>query len=153
MLISQKNLFEEIIKSFPGETPSEIIKQLKLAKKGSTIMLESFTNMNKEMSEMKKYQKDLDKKYEKKIEYLTNENDQLLNEKKENKEKYIKNINEMRNRMNFFSPSPLISCRYSSAASGDVMPSYRPITKYAGISILSTISVIGCSSASMISPS
>ena len=101
MLISQKNLFEEIIKNFPGETPSEIIKQLKLAKKGSTIMLESFTNMNKEMSEMKKYQKDLDKKYEKKIEYLTNENDQLLNEKKENKEKYIKNINEMRNRMNF----------------------------------------------------
>jgi hypothetical protein len=43
----------------------------------------------------------LDKKYEKKIEYLTNENDQLLNEKKVNKEKYIKSMNDLRNKMNF----------------------------------------------------
>ena len=81
-LSDQKKVVEEIIKNFPGETPAKIVEQLQLAKKGSTIMLESFTSMSQELSEMKKYQKDLDKKYEKKIEYLTNENDQLLNEKK-----------------------------------------------------------------------
>ena len=100
-LFDQKNLVEEIKKNFSGETPAEIIEQLKIAKKGSTIMLESYTSMSQELSEMKKYQKDIDKKYGKKIDYLTNENDQLLNEKKENKEKYLKSMNELRNRMNY----------------------------------------------------
>ena len=98
-LSSQKNLFEEIMEGFPGKTPKEIVSELKIAKQGSTIMLESYTNINQELTEMKKYQKDLDKKYNKKINYLTNENDQLLSERKEDKEKYIKIINELKNRM------------------------------------------------------
>ena len=98
-LSSQKNLFEEIMEGFPGKTPQEIVSELKIAKQGSTIMLESYTNINQELTEMKKYQKDLDKKYNKKINYLTNENDQLLSERKEDKEKYIKIINELKNRM------------------------------------------------------
>ena len=101
LLNSQKNLFEEIMDAFPGQTPLEIITELKTAKKGSTILLESFTNMNQEMAEMKKNQINLDKKYSKKINYLTNENDQLLMEKKDDKEKYIKMIGELKNRMEF----------------------------------------------------
>ena len=69
LLNSQKNLFEEIMDAFPGQTPLEIITELKTAKKGSTILLESFTNMNQEMAEMKKNQINLDKKYSKKINY------------------------------------------------------------------------------------
>ena len=101
LLNSQKNLFEEIMDAFPGQTPLEIITELKTAKKGSTILLESFTNMNQEMAEMKKNQINLDKKYSKKINYLTNENDQLLMEKKDDREKYIKMIGELKNRMEF----------------------------------------------------
>ena len=101
MLSSQKNLFEQIMEAFPGKSPSEIINELKTAKKGSELMLESYTNINQELAEMKKYQKDLDKKYSKKINYLTNENDQLLNEKKDDKEKYAKIINDIKSRMEF----------------------------------------------------
>ena len=101
MLSSQKNLFEQIMEAFPGQSPSEIINELKTAKKGSELMLESYTNINQELAEMKKYQKDLDKKYSKKINYLTNENDQLLNEKKDDKEKYAKIINDIKSRMEF----------------------------------------------------
>jgi hypothetical protein len=101
MLSSQKNLFEEIIDAFPGQTPGEIISEIKRAKKGSTILLESYTNMNLELAEMKKKQNDLDKKYSKKINYLTNENDQLLSEKKEDKEKYIKMVNHIKNKMEY----------------------------------------------------
>ena len=57
--------------------------------------------MNLELTEMKKNQKDLDIKYNKKINYLTNENDQLLSQKKDDKEKYIKIINELKNKMEF----------------------------------------------------
>ena len=69
LLNSQKNLFEEIMDAFPGQTPLEIITELKTAKKGSTILLESFTNMNQEMAEMKKNQIKKKKKYSKKINY------------------------------------------------------------------------------------
>ena len=100
-LSSQKYLFEEIMEEFPGKTPEEIVSELKIARKGSTIMLESYTNINQELTEMKKNQKDLDAKYNKKVNYLTNENDQLLNEKKEEKEKYIKIINDLKNRIHF----------------------------------------------------
>ena len=101
MLSSQKNLFEEIMDAFPGETPGEIISEIKRAKKGSTILLESYTNMNLELAEMKKNQTDLDKKYSKKINYLTNENDQLLSEKKEDKEKYKKMVNDIKSKMDY----------------------------------------------------
>ena len=101
MLSSQKILFQEIMAAFPGQTPLEIITELKTAKKGSMVLLESFTNMNQEMAEMKKNQEMLDKKYSKKINYLTNENDQLLMEKKDDKEKYNKMLNELKNRMKF----------------------------------------------------
>ena len=101
MLSSQKNLFNEIMDAFPGKTPAEIINELKIAKKGSTLLLESFANMNLELVEMKKSQKDLDKIYNKKINNLTNENDQLLHSKKEEREKYIKIVNELKNKMEF----------------------------------------------------
>ena len=101
MLSSQKNLFNEIMEAFPGKTPAEIINELKIAKKGSTLLLESYTHMNLELTEMKQNQKDLDIKYNKKINYLTNENDQLLSQKKDDKEKYIKIINELKNKMEF----------------------------------------------------
>ena len=57
--------------------------------------------MNLELTEMKQNQKDLDIKYNKKINYLTNENDQFLSQKKDEKEKYIKIINELKNKMEF----------------------------------------------------
>ena len=57
MLSSQKILFQEIMAAFPGQTPLEIITELKTAKKGSMVLLESFTNMNQEMAEMKKIRK------------------------------------------------------------------------------------------------
>ena len=95
------SVIEEIMDAFPGETPGEIISEIKRAKKGSTILLESYTNMNLELAEMKKNQTDLDKKYSKKINYLTNENDQLLSEKKEDKEKYKKMVNDIKSKMDY----------------------------------------------------
>ena len=59
MLSSQKILFQEIMAAFPGQTPLEIITELKTAKKGSMVLLESFTNMNQEMAEMKKNQEEV----------------------------------------------------------------------------------------------
>ena len=36
--------------TFPGEIPGEIISEIKRTKKGSTILLESYTNMNLKLS-------------------------------------------------------------------------------------------------------
>ena len=100
-LNSQKNLFEEIIKNYPGETPKDIVDQLNIAKKGSLMMLESYADMTKEIEEIKKNRKDLEESFKKKINHITNENDKLFNEKKDDKEKYIKKIYELKNKIEF----------------------------------------------------
>ena len=64
-------------------------------------MLESFAQMSKEFEEMKDSIKNMDIKYKKKINYLTDENDQILSDKKDDKEKYLKKINELKNRIQF----------------------------------------------------
>ena len=101
-LKSQKNLFEEIIKNYPGETPKDIVNQLNIAKKGSLMMLESYADMTKEIEEIKKNRKELEESFKKKINYLTNENDKLFSDKKDDKEKYLKTIYELKNKIEFY---------------------------------------------------
>ena len=100
-LITQKKIFDEITKDYPDKNPTEVINQIKIVKKGNLMMLESFAQMSKEFEEMKDSIKNMDIKYKKKINYLTDENDQILSDKKDDKEKYLKKINELKNRIQF----------------------------------------------------
>lgn len=100
-LKSQKDLFEEIIKNYPGETPKDIVNQLNIAKNGSLMMLESYADMTREIEDIKKNGKDLEESFKKKINYLTNENDKLFHEKRDDKEKYLKKIYELKNKIEF----------------------------------------------------
>ena len=54
MLMSEKMIFDEIKKIYPGLTLKEMILEIQMAKKGSITMLESYADKNRELLEIKK---------------------------------------------------------------------------------------------------
>ena len=58
MLMSEKKIFEEIKKIYPGLSLSETILEIQMAKKGTITMLESYGDKNRELIEIKKSQND-----------------------------------------------------------------------------------------------
>ena len=88
ILVKQKDLFEVILKEYAGNSPDQILSELKLAKEGSILLLDNYNDIMRENSEMKKEIENIGKKYEEKIENITREfNDYKevkINEEKEN---------------------------------------------------------------------
>ncbi len=102
MLMNEKKIFDEIKKIYPGLSLSEMILEIQMAKKGSVTLMESYTNKNQELLDIKKNQKDSYDYYQKKINSLMGEINQLLMAQKEEKEKYEKRMNELTNQIELY---------------------------------------------------
>ena len=102
MLMSEKMIFDEIKKIYPGLTLKEMILEIQMAKKGSITMLESYADKNRELLEIKKSQNDSMIYNQKKINSLMEEIRQISKIQKEEKENYEKQINELSNKLDLY---------------------------------------------------
>ena len=102
MVMSEKTAFEKIKKIYPGLTLSEAIVEIEMAKEGSIKMLESYTDKNSELIQIKKNQNDSMINCQKKINSLKEQIIQLSISQKEDKEKYENQINELRNKLDIY---------------------------------------------------
>ena len=102
MLMSEKKIFDEIKKIYPGLSLSETIFEIQMAKKGTLTMLESYEDKNKELFEIKKSQNDSMLYNQKKISSLMENIHQLSIEQRDNKEKYEKKVNELSNKLDVY---------------------------------------------------
>ena len=102
MLMSEKMIFNEIKKIYPGLTLKEMILEIQMAKKGSITMLESYADKNRELLEIKKSQNDSMIYNQKKINSLMEEIRQISKIQKEEKENYEKQINELSNKLDLY---------------------------------------------------
>ena len=88
LLVKQKELFELILKEYSGNSPDQILSELKLAKEGSILLLGKYNEIIRENSDMKNKIENMEKKYEEKMEtFLKDFNDykeDKINEEKEN---------------------------------------------------------------------
>ena len=97
ILLKQKDLFEVILREYSGNSPDEILSELKLAKEGSILLLEKYNDIMRENMQMKNEIKNIEKKYENKIESIIKEynnyKEDKINDEKENnlKIKYLEN--------------------------------------------------------------
>ena len=81
-LSKQKNIFEELIREYPGNTPSEVIEEIQLAKRGIVDMLKDYDKLSYDFQEMKSKIKDNEKKYKEKINFLSSANKDYVDDKK-----------------------------------------------------------------------
>ena len=102
MVMNEKQIFDEIKKIYPGLTLSEMILEIQMAKKGSITMLESYSDKNRELLDLKKSQKESNTYYQKKINSLMEEIRQISIAQKEDKEKYQKQIEELNNKIELY---------------------------------------------------
>ena len=102
MLMNEKKIFDEIKKIYPGLSLSEMIVEIQMNKKGSITMLESYTDKNRELLEIKTSQKDSNIHFQKKINTLMEEIRQLSLTQKEEKEIYQKQITELNNKLELY---------------------------------------------------
>ena len=102
MLMSEKKIFDEIKKIYPGLTLSETILEIQMAKKGTITILESYADKNRELLEIKKSQNDSMLHNQKKINSLMEDIRQLSTIQQEDKEKYEKQINELSNKLEIY---------------------------------------------------
>ena len=102
MLMDEKKIFDEIKKIYPGLSLSEMILEIQMNKKGSITMLESFSDKNRELLDIKKSQKESVSIYQNKINSLTEEIHHLSVTQKEEKEMYQKQINELINKVDIY---------------------------------------------------
>ena len=102
MVMSEKTAFEKIKKLYPCLTLSEAIVEIEMAKEGSIKMLESYTDKNSELIQIKKSQNDSMINCQKKINSLKEQIIQLSISQKEDKEKYENQINELRNKLDIY---------------------------------------------------
>ena len=102
MLVEEKTMFDEIKKVYPGLSLSEMVLEIQMAKQGSLTMLESYSNTNKELLELKKAQKDSLIHNTKKINSLMEEINQMSIAQKEEKEMYQKQINDLNNKVDLY---------------------------------------------------
>ena len=102
MVMNEKQIFDEIKKVYPGLTLSEMILEIQMAKKGSLKMLESYSDKNKELLDLKKSQKESNIYYQKKINSLMEEIRQISIGQKEDKERYQKQIEELNNKIEMY---------------------------------------------------
>ena len=91
----QKALFEEIIQSYPGKNPSEIIKELQNMKDGIVQMMNDYQNISMKLYETKESQKNTDEEYKVIIQKLSFENKNLKEEKDAMDYKYYYKINNL----------------------------------------------------------
>ena len=101
-LIDEKKMFDEIKKIYPGLTLSEMLLEIQMNKQGSLTMLESYSNQNKELLEIKKEQKESLNHSTKKINSLMERINQMFIAQKEEKEMYQKQINELNNKVELY---------------------------------------------------
>ena len=91
----QKTLFEEIMQSYPGKNPSEIIKELQNMKDGIFQMMNDYQNISMKLYEIKESQKNSDKEYKASIQKLSFENKILKEEKNAMDYQYYYKINNL----------------------------------------------------------
>ena len=88
LLLKQKDLFEVILEEYSGNSPAEILSELKLAKEGSLQLLKNYNEIMKENEQLKKDLHNVEKKYTDKISSIVRDFNQFkenkLNEEKEN---------------------------------------------------------------------
>ena len=101
-LIDEKKMFDEIKKIYPGLTLSEMLLEIQMNKQGSLTMLESYSNQNKELLEIKKEQKESLNHSTKKINTLMERINQMFIAQKEEKEMYEKQIKELNNKVELY---------------------------------------------------
>ena len=101
-LIDEKKMFDEIKKIYPGLTLSEMLLEIQMNKQGSLTMLESYSNQNKELLEIKKEQKESLNHSTKKINSLMERINQMFIAQKEEKEMYEKQIKELNNKVELY---------------------------------------------------
>ena len=102
MLMNEKKFFEEIKKIYPGLSLQEIIIEIQMTKKASITMLQSYTDKNQELLDIKKTENDIKSHYQKKINDLMQEIHQLSLCQKEEKEKFEKKITELNNKIKLY---------------------------------------------------
>ena len=102
MLMSEKKIFDEIKKIYPGLSLSETILEIQMAKKGAITLLESYEDKNRELLEIKKSQNDSMLYNQRKISSLMDDIRQLSAIQQEDKEKYEKKINELSNKLDIY---------------------------------------------------
>ena len=97
LLVKQKHLFEVILREYSGNSPDQILSELKLAKEGSLLLLDKYNDIVRENSQMKKEIESIEKRYEEKIENIikdfNNYKDAKINEENLNihKIKFLEN--------------------------------------------------------------
>ena len=102
MLMEEKKFFDELKKIYPGLTLQEIIVEIQMTKKASITMLQSYTDKNKELLDIKKLENDSKSHYQKKINSLMTELHQLSLTQKEEKEKFEKQMTELNNKVELY---------------------------------------------------
>ena len=102
MLMNEKKFFEEIKKIYPGLSLQEIIIEIQMTKKTSITMLQSYTDKNQELLDIKKTENDIKSHYQKKINDLMQEIHHLSLSQKEEKEKFEKQITELNNKIELY---------------------------------------------------
>ena len=95
IISKQKSLFEEIIKAYPGKSPTDIIKELSNMKEGIMQMMGDYQNISMKLYEAKEHQKKLEEEYKLNFQKLTFENQTLKEEKNSIDYKYYDKINTL----------------------------------------------------------
>ena len=81
-LSQQKNIFEDLIREFPGNTPSEVITEIQTAKKGAADMLKDYEKLSYDFQEMKSKIQKSEIKYKEKINFLSSAYKDYIDDKK-----------------------------------------------------------------------
>ena len=91
----QKDLFEEIIRAYPGKDPSFIIKEFENMKEGNIQILKDYQNISLKLQEVKERQKIIEKENRLYADKLSFENKVLIQEKNSIDDKYMYQINTL----------------------------------------------------------
>ena len=94
-----KELFEEIIKTYPDKNPADIIKELESLKDGAIQMLKDYQNISLKLYEVKESQKKLENEYKINMNKLTSEYKTIMEEKNSIDYKYYYKINSLEHRI------------------------------------------------------
>ena len=81
-LSKQKNVFEDLIREYPGNTPSEVITEIQIAKKGAAEMLKDYEKLSYDFQDMKSKIKISESKYKEKINILSSAYKDYIDDKK-----------------------------------------------------------------------
>ena len=91
---NNKKLFDEFMKEFPNEKPTDIMKDLKVRKAASLINLSDYNEVKGEIFLLKKEHNEKEKKYQNQIKELTLRNYDFEKEKKKLTDNYQIQLNE-----------------------------------------------------------